>query len=323
MKTGSAPALLLLLATGALAQPALPVIGYLGAESPETYSSRVDAFRRGLADLHYTEGKNVRIEYRWAEGKNSRLPTLAAELARLKVNVLVATGSAPGSLAAKGATSTIPVVFEMGLDPVELGLVETLNRPGGNVTGVTSMNAQVSSKRLELLREMVPQGGSFALLVNPTNPRNAEAAIKDAQAVAKARGFYLHVLHATNEEELADVFKDLARRRPAGLVLANDPFFVHRHKEIAAAALRDAVPTVHQSPEFVAAGGLISYGANPSDSHRAAGVYAGRILKGEKPGGLPVQQVAKMELYVNMKTAKTLGLTVPPSVLLRAQQVLQ
>jgi putative ABC transport system substrate-binding protein len=320
---GSLPVFLILAASCALAQPALPVIGYLGAESPESYSSRVEAFRRGLGELHYIEGKNVRIEYRWAEGRNARLPQLAAELAALRVNVLVATGSAPGSLAAKGATTTIPVVFEMGLDPVALGLVESMSRPGGNVTGVTSMNAQVSSKRLELLREMVPRGPSFALLVNPTNPRNAEASIKDAQAVAKARGFHLHVLHATNEAQLADVFKDLVRRRPAGLVLANDPFFVHRHKEIAAAALRDSIPTVHQSPEFVAAGGLISYGANPADSHRAAGVYAARILKGEKPGALPVQQVAKMELFVNLKTAKAFGLTIPPAVLLRAQQVVE
>ena len=320
---GRVPVFLLLFASGALAQPTLPVIGYLGAESAESYASRVDAFRRGLAEQNYADGKNVRIEYRWAEGKNARLPALAAELATLRVNVLVATGSAPGALAAKAATSTIPVVFEMGLDPVQLGLVDSMSRPGGNVTGVTSMNAQVASKRLELLREMVPQGAGFALLVNPTNPRNAEAAIRDAQAVAKARGFYLHVLHAANEAQLGDVFKDLARRRPAGLVLANDPFFVHRHKEIAAAALRDAIPAVHQSPEFVAAGGLISYGTNPADSHRAAGVYAGRILKGEKPAVLPVQQVAKMELYVNMKTAKALRLTVPPSVLLRAQQVVQ
>lgn len=302
----------------ALAQPAPPVIGYLGAESAETFASRVAAFRKGLAETGFIEGRNVSINYRWAEGDNSRLPELAAQLVRQGVSVLVAPGSAPASLAAKKATSTIPVVFEMGLDPVAIGLVETMNRPGGNVTGITSLNAQLASKRLALLREMVPSGRVFALLVNPTNARNAETAIADTQAVARASALTLIVVKATNEPELAQAFRHLAGQRAAGLVIANDPFFVHRSKELAALALRDAIPTVHQSPDFVAAGGLLSYGANPADSHRVAGLYAGRILKGEKPADLPVQQIANLELFVNLKTARALGLAVPPSVRLRA-----
>ena len=314
---------LLLLSSPAPAQQGNPVVGYLGAESPETYASRIAAFRRGLGEMNYVEGRNVTIEFRWAQGDNSRLPALAADLVQQGVSVLVATGSAPGSLAASKATTAIPVVFEMGLDPVALGLVKTMNRPGGNVTGITSMNAQVSSKRLQLLKEMVPSGKSFALLVNPTNPKNAEAAISDAQAAARASRIELHVMRASTEHELVQVFRDLSRQGVSGLVLANDPFFVHRHKEVAALALRDAIPAVHQAQEFVNAGGLISYGANPAESHRVAGIYAGRILKGEKPADLPVQQVAKMELYVNLKTARALGLTVPQSVLFRAESVIE
>jgi len=299
----------------------MPVIGYLGAESPETYASRVAAFRGGLAEMGYVEGRNVAIEFRWARGDNARLPVLATELVQQRVNVLVATGSAPGSLAAKNATSTIPVVFEMGLDPVDIGLVRTMNRPGGNVTGVTSLNAQMSSKRLQVLNDVV-RATSYAVLVNPTNPRNAEAAKSDVQAAARGGGFDTHVVQAASEQELAEAFKDLARRRVGGLVIANDSYFVHRSRELAALSLRDRVPAVHQSRDFVAAGGLMSYGADPADSHRVAGLYAGRILKGEKPGDLPVQQSAKLQLFVNLKTAKALGLTVPQSVLLRADGVI-
>ncbi len=299
-----------------------PVIGYLGAESAETYASRVAAFRRGLAEMNYVEGRNVAVEYRWAQGDNSRLPILAAELVKQRVSVLVATGSAPASIAAKNATSTIPVVFEMGLDPVAIGLVQAMNRPGGNVTGVTSLNAQISSKRLQFLRDIV-RGGSFALLVNPTNPRNADAATSDVQAAARQGRFEVHIARATNQQELAEAFKDLAGRRVGGLVIANDPFFVHRSKELAALSLRDAIPAVHQSRDFVEAGGLLSYGADPADSHRVAGLYAGRILKGEKPGDLPIQQGTRLQLFVNLKTAKALGLTVPQSVLLSADGVIR
>ena len=310
----------LALASGAKAQP-MPVIGYLGAESPETYASRVAAFRGGLAEMGYVEGRNVAIEFRWAQGENARFPALANELVKQGVNVLVATGSAPGSLAAKNATSTIPVVFEMGLDPVGIGLVRTMNRPGGNVTGVTSLNAQMSSKRLQVLNDVV-RANSYAVLVNPTNPRNAEAAKSDVQTAARGGGLETHVLLASNEQELAEAFRDLARRRVGGLVIANDSYFVHRSRELAALSLRDRIPAVHQSRDFVAAGGLMSYGADPADSHRVAGLYAGRILKGEKPGDLPVQQSAKLQLFVNLKTAKALGLTVPQSVLLRADGVI-
>ena len=300
----------------------MPVIGYLGAESPELYASRVTAFRGGLAEMGYVEGRNVAIEFRWAQGDNARLPGLASELVKQRVNVIAATGSAPGSLAAKNATSTIPVVFEMGLDPVGIGLVRSMNRPGGNVTGVTSLNAQMSSKRLQMLRDVVGAMQGYALLVNPTNPKNAEAAMADVQAVARAGRFEVHVAQAANEQQLAEAFRDFARRGIGGLVLANDPFFTHRSKEIAALALRDGIAAVHQSRDFVAAGGLMSYGADIADSHRLAGVYAGRILKGEKPGDLPVQQSAKLQLFVNLKTAKALGLTVPQSVLLRADGVI-
>ena len=299
----------------------MPVIGYLGAESPETYASRVTAFRGGLAEMGYVEGRNVAIEFRWAQGDNARFPGLASELVKQRVNVLVATGSAPGSLAAKNATSTIPVVFEMGLDPVGIGIVRSMNRPGGNVTGVTSLNAQMSSKRLQVLNDVV-RAKSYAVLVNPTNPRNAEAAKSDVQTAARGAGFETHVVQAASERELAEAFKDLARRQVGGLVLANDSYFVHRSLELAALSLRDGIPAVHQSRDFVAAGGLMSYGADPADSHRVAGLYAGRILKGEKPGDLPVQQSAKLQLFVNLKTAKALGLTVPQSVLLRADGVI-
>lgn len=318
MKAIALVLLLLGLAGPALGQQAQPVIGYLGAESAEAFASRVDAFRKGLGEMGFVEGRNVSIQYRWAQGNNARLPELAAQLVKQGVSVLVAPGSAPAALAAKKATSTIPVVFEMGLDPVKIGLVDTMNRPGGNVTGVTSMNAQLASKRLQLLREMVPGAKAIALLVNPTNARNAETAIADAQAVARASAVTLLVVKATSEPELADAFRYLAGQRAAGLVIANDPFFVHRSRELAALALRDAIPTVHQSPDFVAAGGLLSYGANPADSHRVAGLYAGRILKGEKPADLPVQQIANLDLFVNLKTARALGLAVPPSVRLRA-----
>lgn len=318
MKAIALVLLLLGLAGPALGQQAQPVIGYLGAESAEAFASRVDAFRKGLGEMGFVEGRNVSIQYRWAQGNNARLPELAAQLVKQGVSVLVAPGSAPAALAAKKATSTIPVVFEMGLDPVKIGLVDTMNRPGGNVTGVTSMNAQLASKRLQLLREIVPGAKAIALLVNPTNARNAETAIADAQAVARASAVTLLVVKATSEPELADAFRYLAGQRAAGLVIANDPFFVHRSRELAALALRDAIPTVHQSPDFVAAGGLLSYGANPADSHRVAGLYAGRILKGEKPADLPVQQIANLDLFVNLKTARALGLAVPPSVRLRA-----
>jgi ABC-type uncharacterized transport system substrate-binding protein len=307
----------------AMAQQGTPVIGYLGAESAERFASRLAAFRRGLAEMNYAEGRNVIIEYRWANGDNSRLPELAAELVRKQVSVLAAPGSAPAAFAAKKATAAIPVVFEVGIDPVAGGLVASMSRPGGNATGVTSLNTQVMPKRLELLRELLPRAASFALLVNPTNPKNAEAVTKDLQAFADANRLQLHVVRVATEQDLAAAFETLSRLRVEGLAIANDPFFVHRSKEIAAMAWRKRIPAAHLSWEFVAAGGLISYAGDYEESHRLAGVYAGRVLRGDKPADLPVQQVSKTLLFVNVKTAKALGIAVPSSVLLRADRVIE
>lgn len=311
------------LACAANAQPPTPVIGYLGAESPEYFASRLAAFQRGLAELGFVEGRNVTVEYRWANADNSRLPQLAAELVRQRVSVLVAPGSVASSLAAKNATSTIPVVFEMGADPVALGLVQNLNRPGGNVTGVTSLNVQLAPKRLELLRELLPGASSFALLVNPTNAANAAETTRLIEEAARKQKVELHIFRASTAEGLGAVFEEMSRLKVSGLVLANDTFFIHRSKQLADLALSKRIATVSQPPEFVTAGGLISYAGNTLESHRLAGVQTGRVLKGEKPASLAVQQVNKMEMYVNLKTAKALGLAVPQAVLVRADQVIE
>ena len=265
--------------------------------------------------MNYAEGRNVAIEYRWANGDNSRLPELAADLVRRQVSVLVAPGGAPAAFAAKKATATIPVVFGVGIDPVAAGLVQSMNRPGGNATGVTTANTEMASKRLQLLRELVPEATSFALLVNPANAKNAEGTIDNLQVAAHAQRLQLQIVRASNEQDLAVV--------PAELIIANDTFFVNRSEEIAALALRNRIAAIHQSPEFVAAGGLISYTASFDESQRLAGVYAGRVLRGEKPKDLPVIQVSKMLLFVNLKTARALGLTVPQSVLVRADGVIE
>jgi putative tryptophan/tyrosine transport system substrate-binding protein len=313
----------LALPVAVFAQQAVPAIGYLGAESPEAFASRIAAFKQGLGEMNFAEGRNVTIEYRWAYGDNSRLPELAAELVRQRVSVLVAPGSAPAALAAKKATSTIPIVFEVGIDPAASGLVRTMNRPGGNATGVTSQNTQIGPKRLQLLSELVPGAKNFALLVNPTNPKNAAVMTDNVQVSAHAQRLQLQIVSAATEQDLAVVFENLGRQHVGGLVIANDTFFVHRSREMAALALRARIPAIHQSREFVAAGGLISYGGKVAESHRLAGVYAGRILQGEKPANLPVQQVNQLELFVNLSTAKALGITVPQSVLLRADGVIE
>jgi putative ABC transport system substrate-binding protein len=304
-------------------QPALPVIGYLGSESPGLFASRLRAFRHGLSTVGYHESRNVVIEYRWAEGHNDRLPALAADLVRREVTVLAAPGSLAAALAAKAATSTIPVVFETGADPVVAGLVGSLNRPGGNITGVSSLNAEVGPKRLELLHEIVPAATSFALLVNPTNPRNAAATTKDLQAAARALRLELHVLNAGTERDFETVFATLVQLRAGGLVIANETFFANRSEQVAAIASRHATPAAHQSREFAVAGGLMSYGGSVAQSHGQAGVYTGRVLKGEKPAELPVQQVTKVEFFVNLRTAKALGLSVPPMLLARADEVFE
>ena len=319
----AAMSLLLRPITAVAQQAAMPVIGYLGAESPQRFASRLASFRDGLAATGFTEGQNVTIEYRWAEGRNERLSALAEELVQLRVNVLAAPGSLASSLAAKAATQTIPIVFETGVDPIVGGLVTNLRQPGGNITGVTSLNAAVGAKRLELLHELNPAATTFALLVNPTNPKSAEASINDMQSAARTLGCDLKVFNASTEAEFEPVFAALDQLKTGGLVIANETFFANRAELLAALTLRHRVPAVHQGREFVLAGGLLSYGGSVRQSHRQAGVYVGRILKGEKPGDLPVVQVTTVELAVNLKTARALGINVPLSLLGRADDVIE
>jgi putative ABC transport system substrate-binding protein len=304
-------------------QPAMPVVGYLGSSSPAAETPFVAAFVQGLKEAGYVEGRNVAIEYRWAEGQNDRLPALAAELARRQVTVIATPGSTPGALAAKAATTTIPIVFETGVDPVAAGLIHTLSRPGGNVTGVTTMSVEIGPKRLELLHELVPTATVIALLINPTNPVLAEALSRDAQAAARALGLQVHVLHASTEGEIEAAFAALLKLRAGGLVIGADQFFNSRSEQLAALAFRHAVPAIYQYREFTTAGGLGSYGGSLTDACRLAGVYAGRILNGEKPEDLPVQQVTKVELIINLNTAKALGITVPLALLTRADEVIE
>jgi putative ABC transport system substrate-binding protein len=304
-------------------QPAMPAIGFLGSASPDLWTGRLRAFNQGLSETGYVEGKNVAIEYRWAEGQNDRLPALAADLVRRQVSVIAAPGSTPAALAAKAATTTIPIVFELASDPIELGLVASLARPGGNATGVTSLNAEVGPKRLELLHELVPAVTIVALLVNPTNPTLAESTTKALQVAARTLGVQLHVLHASTDRDFETVFATVTQLRAGALVIGADPFFTSRLEQLAALALRHALPTVYQFREFAAAGGLVSYGTGLTDTFRLAGGYTGRILKGDKPADLPVQQATKVELILNLKTAKALGLTVPLSVLGRADEVIE
>ena len=303
-------------------QPALPVIGYLGAQSPAAFASRLRAFRQGLGETGYVEGRNVAIEFQWAEGQQNRLSALAADLAGRRVAVIVAPGGAPAALAAKSATATIPIVFEMGADPIAMGLVGSLNRPGGNLTGVSSLNVEVTPKRLEILHELVPTAAVVAVLINPTSP-TADSQLRDLQAAARALGLQFHVLHAGTERDFDTVFVTLLQLRAGGLVVASDGFFGTHGEQLAALTVRHAVPAIHQSRDFSIAGGLISYGGNFVESHRLAGVYTGRILKGENPADLPVQLVTKFELFINLKAAKTLGITVPLSLLGRADEVIE
>lgn len=305
------------------AQPAMPAVGYLGSETPDLFASRLRAFLRGLNAAGYEDGRNVTIEYRWAEGRNHRLPQLAAELVSRKVAVIAAPGSIASALAAKAATSTIPIVFETGVDPIATGLVTSLNRPNGNVTGVTSLNAEVGPKRLELLHELVPAAKSFALMVNPTNPRNAETTIKILQAAASARGLRIHALPASVEADFNTVFATAAQLRVGGLVIANETYFALRSQQLAEVAIRHAMPAIHQSREFAVAGGLMGYGGSTRQSHEQAGFYTGRVLKGEKPTDLPVQQATKVEFVLNLKSAKALSLKPSPSFIARADEVIE
>ena len=304
-------------------QSAMPVIGFLGTISPDRWASRLHAFRQGLSETGYVEGRNVGIEYRWAEGQNDRFPALAADLVRRQVSVIAVPESTPAAFAAKAATTTIPIVFSVGVDPVAVGLVASLNRPGGNLTGVTNLNAEILPKRLELMHELVPTATTIALLVNPSNPLVAETESRDAQTAARTLGLQLHVLHASTDRDFDTVFASLAQMRAVALVINTDVFFNSRSEQLAALALRHTVPAIYQFHEFAAAGGLMSYGTSIPDIYRQVGIYTGRLLRGKSPADLPVQQATKIELIINLKTARTLGLTVPLSLLGRADEVIE
>jgi putative tryptophan/tyrosine transport system substrate-binding protein len=304
-------------------QSAMPVIGFLGSASPDLYAKALSAFRQGLSETGYVEGRNVTIEYRWADGQNDRLPGLAADLVRRQVNVIAAPGSTPAALAAKAATATIPLVFQVGTDPVAAGLVASLARPGGNVTGVTTLNTELGPKRLELLRELIPTAKIIALLVNPTSPFITENISKDLQSAARTLGLQLHILNASTERDFDTVFATFAQLRADALVIAPDAMFISRSEQLGALTLQHAVPAITQFREFAAAGGLMSYGGSFTEAARQVGVYTGRVLKGEKPADLPVQQSAKAELIINLKTAKALGLAVPRELLARADDLIE
>jgi putative ABC transport system substrate-binding protein len=304
-------------------QPAMPVVGYLGIETPERYASRLRAFREGLGSTGYEEGRNVTIEYRWAEGHYERAPALAADLVHRQVNVIATPGGVPGALAAKAATSTIPIVFEMGADPVALGLVASLNNPGGNITGATSLSGEISPKRLELLHEVVPAATIFGLLVNPTNPANAQPSIKLVKTAADSFGLQLQILDASAERDFDAAFAALGKLHAGGMVISNDTFYVTREEQLAAVSVRYAMPAVSQSRGFTVAGGLMSYSGSFMETHRQAGIYTGRILKGEKPSNLPVVRSTQVELSINLKTAKALGLIIPPALLARADELIE
>jgi putative ABC transport system substrate-binding protein len=301
-------------------QSAMPVVGFLNTRAPEQDAHLLAAFRQGLRENGYVEGRNVTIEYRWAEGHYDRLPALAADLARRQVTVIAANSQA--TVAAKATTSTIPIVFITGADPVQVGFITSLNRPGGNLTGVTSLDTELGRKRLQLLHELLPKAGTIAVLVNPTFP-GSDIQTRDLQSAASALGLQLHVLYASTERDINTIFTDLTRLQANGLVIGNDPFFNSWSEQLGALALRHRMPAIYEFRPFVEAGGLISYGGSITDLYRLLGVYTGRILKGEKPADLPVQQATKVEMIINLRTAKTLGLTIPLPLIGRADEVIE
>jgi putative ABC transport system substrate-binding protein len=301
-------------------QPAMPVIGYLDSASLETRRDLIIAFQRGLKEVGYVEGQNVAIDYRWAEGEYDRLPTLAAELVRRQVAVIFANND-PSTVAVRAATATIPIVF-ISSDPVQLGHVASLNRPGGNVTGVSILSARLEAKRLEFLHELSPKGAVIAVLINPNNPP-AEGQLADVQAAASSLGREIQVLRASTERDIEAAFATLVERQSGGLLVGSDPLFNSRYEKIVALAARTAIPAIYAWREFTVAGGLMSYGTSRTDAYRQVGIYIGRILKGEKPADLPVQQSVKVELIINAKTAKALGLTFPITLLGRADEVIE
>jgi putative tryptophan/tyrosine transport system substrate-binding protein len=305
----------------ARAQP-MPLIGFLNSTWSERESGRVQAFREGLTEAGYVEGRNLRIDYRWAEGRNERLPELAHELVRRKVAVIVAGYNLASALAAKGATTTIPIVFQTGVDPIKAGLVSSLNRPTGNITGVTNLSNQVIPKYFEMLRELLPGSKTIALLVNPTNPA-AESITKDAQEGALAVGAQLKVLRVSSERELHVAMGTLSQTGANALAISPDTMFASRMSEVGALALQQRIPTISPFRAYADAGVLLSYGGSVSEQGRQAGIYVGRILKGEAPANLPVLQVTKIELVINLRTAKSLGITIPPTLLARADEVIE
>jgi putative tryptophan/tyrosine transport system substrate-binding protein len=302
-------------------QPAMPVVGFLGAESPDLFAGRLRAFRQGLNEAGFVEGRNLVIEYRWAESRYDRLPALAANLVRRQVTVIAAT-STPSMLAAKAATTTIPIVFLTGSDPVEVGLVASLNRPGGNMTGVSNLTVETGAKQMELLHELVPAATLIALLVNPANSVLADTLSRDLQTAARAMRQQVLVVSASTETDVDAAFATLVEQKVGALVVGNDPFFNARPNQLVALAARHAVPAIYPYREFAAAGGLMSYGSNLADTYRLVGVYTGRILNGEKPANLPIQQT-KVEFVINLRTAKALGLTFPITLLGRADEVIE
>ena len=303
-------------------QPALPVVGFLGSATPDAWAQRVHMFRQGLGEAGYVEGRNVTIEYRWAENRNDRFPALATDLVRRQV-ALIALGGVPAALAAKAATATIPILFQIGVDPVAAGLVASMNRPGGNLTGATNLSVELGPKRLEFLHQLIPAALVVAVLVNPTNGAVTETEVTNMQAAARALGLELHILYASTAPDLDTVFETLARLKASALVIANDGFLNAHNEQLGALTLRHGMPAIFQSRGFAAAGGLVSYGTSVPAGFRLIGVYAGRILKGEKAADLPVQQSTKVEMIINMKTAKALGVTVPLPLLGRADEVIE
>jgi putative ABC transport system substrate-binding protein len=302
-------------------QKAMPVIGYLGSTSPGPNAANMAAFHQGLSETGYVEGRNLAIEYRWAEGSFDRLLALAADLVGRNVDVIATSGGDSSALAAKTATSTIPIVFIVGGDPIQKGLIASLSRPGGNLTGFSMITVELHPKQLDLLSELVPQAGVIALLVNPSNP-NTERVIRDTQEAARAKGVMLAIVKAGTESEIDDAFATVVQRQ-AGALLVVDPFFLSRREQIVALAARSAVPAIYEWREFTAAGGLISYGTSLTAVYRQVGIRVGKILKGAKPADLPVEQPTTFELVINLKTAKELGLAVPQSILARADEVIE
>jgi putative ABC transport system substrate-binding protein len=303
-------------------QPALPVIGFLNARSPGDTAHLLPMFHRGLAESGFVDGRNVLVEFYWAEGRYERLPALAAEIARRPVDVIVAAGGEPAALAAKAATSTIPIAFVIGGDPVKTGLVASYSRPGGNATGVNILTRSLEAKRIGLLRELVPQASTIGLLINPGMPAG-DSYLADAQDAARGAGLQLMILRASTDQEIDAAFETIARQRVSALAIGADPFFDTRRTKLLALAAQYAVPTIYQFREYATSGGLMSYGADVPDLYRQIAVYAGRILKGAKPADLPVLQPTKFEFVINLKTAKALGLSFPPGLLAIADEVIE